>query len=73
MSNLEGDSLAFDVAEPSQPFAKSLQEWVWLRSCGQPAYARRPARLLRPGGERRGEETEGHAGDKSSSVDHSIT
>jgi len=56
VSNLEGDGLAFNVAEPSEPFAKSLQEWIGLRSCGQPADARRLARRLRLDGERRGEE-----------------
>src|SRR5882724_4078365 len=72
MSNLESDGLAFKVAEPSEPFAKSLQEWIGLRSGGQPADARRPARLLRPGSERRGEEP-GSTSKERSALHHSIT
>jgi hypothetical protein len=56
VSNLEGDGVAFNVAELSEPFAKSLQEWIGLRSGGQPADARWLARRLRLGAERRGEQ-----------------
>jgi hypothetical protein len=56
VSNLESDGLAFDVAKPSEPLAKSVQEWIGLRSCGQPTDARRPTRRLRLGRQGRGEE-----------------
>ena len=68
VSNLEGDGLAFNVAEPSESFAKSLQEWIGLRSGGQPADARHLASLLRLGGERRGEEAASTAHEERSSV-----
>src|ERR1700730_717069 len=73
VSNLEGDGLAFNVAEPSESFAKCLQEWIGLRSGGQPADARRLARRLRLGGEGHGEEAAPDHCNKRSPVHYSIT
>src|SRR5712691_1004169 len=73
VSNLEGDRLAFDVAELSQTFAKSLQERIGLRSCRQPANARWLARLLCLDGNGRGEEAASQTTDERPPVHHSIT
>jgi len=66
---IHNEVAAFDVTQFAEPLVKRFPQWAGFENPDSVD----PPRRLPLGGERRGEEGEGHAGDKGSPVHHSIT
>jgi hypothetical protein len=75
-SVLQNEVLSLDVAQLGHPLPERIdnaQHFRARRGLAEPSYPHNFVCLLRPGGERRGEETACQGADEGSPIHHSIT
>jgi hypothetical protein len=73
ISVLDHDVAPLDVTEVTQSLTEGLGQVGIGQAARQVAYSSDPGRLLRPGGERRGEEAASKGADEGPPVHHSMT